>query len=152
MNIDLKGQPSHYTAQQSAQQLRSFRLLSRFCCVSASIISSFLAIINYSLTDTYKSTFQTVDPKVARSSRVGLVTQPAKNKAVTKTDKPSSKPENQNLVSGLFSALKNDPDLAQLVKVWPKLPEHIKATIKALVQTHNSRAKNTKINQNLLAQ
>jgi hypothetical protein len=30
MNIDLKGQPSHHNAQQSAQQLRSFMLLSRF--------------------------------------------------------------------------------------------------------------------------
>ena len=62
MNIDLKGQPSHYTAQQSAQQLRSFRLLSRFYCASASIISSFLATTNHLLTNTYKSTVQTVDP------------------------------------------------------------------------------------------
>ena len=73
MSIDLKDQPSHYRAQQSAQQLRSFGLLSRFSCASVSIISSFLATINRLLTNTYKSTVQTVDPKVARSSRVGLV-------------------------------------------------------------------------------
>jgi len=33
---------------------------------------------------------------------------------------------------------KNDPDLAALVKVWPGLPGHIKAAIKALVQTHET--------------
>jgi len=40
------------------------------------------------------------------------------------------------LVSGLFSALKNDLDLRLIVEHWPELPEHIKAAIKALVQTH----------------
>jgi hypothetical protein len=34
-----------------------------------------------------------------------------------------------------------DPDLAALVKAWPDLPEHIKAAIKALVQTHTREGK-----------
>jgi len=27
-------------------------------------------------------------------------------------------------------------DLAEIVAVWPELPEHIKAAVRALVQTH----------------
>jgi hypothetical protein len=33
------------------------------------------------------------------------------------------------------------PELAEIVTVWPELPEHIKAAIKALVQTHKTEKK-----------
>jgi len=32
-------------------------------------------------------------------------------------------------------------DLAGIVAVWPELPEHIKAAIKALTQTHKAEKK-----------
>lgn len=31
-------------------------------------------------------------------------------------------------------------DLVEIVRVWPELPEHIKSTIEALVQTHSKEA------------
>ena len=51
------------------------------------------------------------------------------NKRVTK---------NPNLVlaTGLDKILQKDPELASVIKAWSELGEHIKAAIKALVQSH----------------
>jgi hypothetical protein len=40
----------------------------------------------------------------------------------------------------LFSDSKIDLNLAQIIKVWPELPEHIKAAVRALVRAHISTA------------
>jgi len=45
------------------------------------------------------------------------------------------------LSTSLDNLLQIHPNLAQLVKAWPELPEHIEAAIKASVQTHSKGAK-----------
>jgi len=47
---------------------------------------------------------------------------------------PKSKKQGQIDVKNL------PPDLAEIVAAWPELPGHIKAAIKALVQTYNKEA------------
>ena len=53
-----KDQPSHCSAQQSAQQLCSFELLLRYGYATVSIISCLLTIINRLTTKTYKTRFR----------------------------------------------------------------------------------------------
>jgi hypothetical protein len=47
----------------------------------------------------------------------------------------------KSLKQGEIDTSELHPDLAEIVAVWPELPEHIKAAIKALVQTHNREGK-----------
>jgi len=37
--------------------------------------------------------------------------------------------------------LQKYPELVQIIITWPELPEHIKAAIKALIQTHKPEKK-----------
>jgi hypothetical protein len=63
------------------------------------------------------------------------IQQPIDNKQLTKN-------ENSVLSTSLDKFVQEYPDLAELVKVWPELPEHIKRAIQILIQTHKRRTKN----------
>jgi hypothetical protein len=42
----------------------------------------------------------------------------------------------ESLKSGKIDASKLSPDLTEIISIWPKLPEHIKAAIKLMVQDY----------------
>jgi hypothetical protein len=62
------------------------------------------------------------------------------NKDLQQTEAGAYKPAyKQNPKTGQNEPVELSSDLAEIVAVWPELPEHIKAAVKALVQTHNSK-------------
>ena len=83
----------------------------------------------------------THNPLVVGSNPTGPNTQASKNKAVTKTGESSGKSQDGNLAEILFSKTEIEQDLKLVVERWPMLPEHIKAAIKTLIQTHKTEKK-----------
>jgi hypothetical protein len=83
----------------------------------------------------------TLNQRVTGSNPVSPSKQTLENKSLTETDNLNGKSENQNLVSGLFSTIENDQELRLIVEKWPVLPKHIKAAIKALLQTNKMKEK-----------
>jgi len=84
---------------------------------------------------------QPLNPLVKGSSFVTPSTQATENKEVTSLKEDGGNPENPELVSGLFFESENDQDLKLFIQRWPKLPEHIKAAVRSLIQTHITEKK-----------
>lgn len=66
-------------------------------------------------------------------ANLGKSLQTSENKAVTEIAESGNYSQNENLVSGLFSALKNDPDLMKLVIRRSELSEDEKARILQII-------------------
>ncbi len=70
-------------------------------------------------------------------SHIGFGNQCPKDVSPGKTN-TSEKPQ-ADLALYLAEIVEKHPDLAEIVQVWPELPEHIKAAVKALVDSANYR-------------
>ena len=62
------------------------------------------------------------------------------DKDLQKNEKSAYKPAYKDNPKTAQNQVK-DPDLAMVVERWPDLPEHIKAAIKALIQTNSTEKK-----------
>ena len=75
-----------------------------------------------------------LNPMVTGPSPVGCITQPTDNTSVTKKANTDTKPENQNLVSGLFSETEFDAELKLIIETWPNLSVELRQAIVKMVK------------------
>jgi len=65
--------------------------------------------------------------------------EPLNNNSKAVINKTLTENSNPVLATSLDNLVQKYPDLAQLVKVWPELPEDTKKAIRVLIQTHKRR-------------
>jgi F0F1-type ATP synthase beta subunit len=73
--------------------------------------------------------------KTAKNTPRGV--EPLSDNSKVVDNKTLTKNTNSVLSTSLDNLLQRYPDLADLVRAWPELPEHIKTAIKALIQTNH---------------
>jgi len=82
--------------------------------------------------DGLKTTFLAVKKLPPRGVEpLGSNSQSTTNKALTENENPV-------LDTGLDSLVQEFPDLVEVVKAWPDLPERTRTAIKALIETHKA--------------
>jgi hypothetical protein len=81
-----------------------------------------------------------LDAVLLRTPRVGL--EPTQSNLQTSIHKTLTKKQNSVLSTCLDNLVQIYPDLAALVKAWPKLPEQVKNTIIELVKTSTKTKEN----------
>ena len=64
--------------------------------------------------------------------------EPLSGNSKAPVNKQLTKNTNPVLATSLDKTLQKYPELAELVKAWPKLSDQTKTAIKALVQTHEA--------------
>ncbi len=80
--------------------------------------------------------YKALQPK---TPRVGLeptseIQQSIENKELTENSNPV-------LATSLDKILQKYPELGELIKVWPKLPEQARTEVKNLIEKHSTQAK-----------
>jgi hypothetical protein len=71
--------------------------------------------------------------------RVGL--EPTGSNQQSAENKELTEKANPVLSTGLDKIVQKCPELEHIITAWPQLPEHVKNTIKELIETHEAEQK-----------